>query len=141
MFLVKFLMQLITFSAVADIHAGQYILNKHNFNSILKVHTVKSKVLKRIKKKIIWVYLSIYLVPSMSRTTKTENWALLGSATLPCLEKCLLNFFLIVIEIEFEKGDKLRVLPCFHKFHVKCIDKWLQQSKFCPTCRHVCNEL
>ncbi len=42
---------------------------------------------------------------------------------------------------EFEKGDKLRVLPCFHKFHVKCIDKWLKQSKFCPTCRHVCNEL
>eukprot|EP00943_MAST-04B_sp_MAST-4B-sp1_P008497 g8497.t1 len=42
---------------------------------------------------------------------------------------------------EFEKGDKLRVLPCFHKFHVKCIDRWLKQSKFCPTCRHVCNEL
>ena len=41
---------------------------------------------------------------------------------------------------EFQKGDQLRILPCFHKFHVKCIDKWLKQSKFCPTCRHICNE-
>ena len=37
--------------------------------------------------------------------------------------------------VEFEDGDKIMSLPCFHQFHAKCIGKWLKESKNCPTCR------
>jgi E3 ubiquitin-protein ligase ATL10/75/76/77/78 len=37
---------------------------------------------------------------------------------------------------EFEKGDKLRMLPkCNHGFHVRCIDTWLVSHSSCPNCR------
>ena len=43
----------------------------------------------------------------------------------------------------FVDGDRLRVLPCDHSFHVGCIDKWLSGSlsdeecftSGCPTCK------
>ncbi|XP_064635147.1 uncharacterized protein LOC135492538 [Lineus longissimus] len=36
---------------------------------------------------------------------------------------------------EYEDGDNLRILPCFHNFHVKCIDKWIKDNATCPICR------
>ena len=43
----------------------------------------------------------------------------------------------------FQQGDRLRVLPCDHSFHVGCIDQWLSGSHSfaecyttgCPTCK------
>lgn len=37
---------------------------------------------------------------------------------------------------EFSGGDQLRVLPCDHYFHSKCIDEWLiNHSSLCPLCK------
>lgn len=43
----------------------------------------------------------------------------------------------------FTPGDRLRILPCKHKFHISCIDRWLSGSNCesgcvtsgCPTCK------
>ncbi|VYS48555.1 unnamed protein product [Arabidopsis thaliana] len=38
---------------------------------------------------------------------------------------------------DFVSGEQIRMLPkCHHGFHVRCIDKWLQQQLTCPKCRH-----
>lgn len=34
-----------------------------------------------------------------------------------------------------KKSQKLKFLPCAHKFHEKCIEIWLRNSKVCPLCR------
>ncbi|KAJ3782983.1 hypothetical protein GGU11DRAFT_560482 [Lentinula aff. detonsa] len=37
---------------------------------------------------------------------------------------------------DFEKDDKVRVLPCHHLFHMHEVDEWLiQRKKLCPVCK------
>lgn len=36
---------------------------------------------------------------------------------------------------EFSEGETLRQLPCGHRFHILCIDAWLQRNDRCPTCK------
>ncbi len=37
---------------------------------------------------------------------------------------------------DFEKGDRIRTLPCCHFFHSICIDEWLtSKTRTCPMCK------
>lgn len=50
--------------------------------------------------------------------------------TLECLlEEC------IICMSKFQEQDHIRLLPCFHKFHVSCIDTWLASTISCPVCK------
>ena len=51
-----------------------------------------------------------------------------------CEQPFFLSFFLsasrcVVCMCDFESRQLLRVLPCSHEFHAKCVDKWLKVSK------------
>jgi hypothetical protein len=37
---------------------------------------------------------------------------------------------------QFKQGEQLRILPCMHRYHCACIDRWLAQSAACPVCKH-----
>uniref|UniRef100_A0A0E0MCE7 RING-type domain-containing protein n=1 Tax=Oryza punctata TaxID=4537 RepID=A0A0E0MCE7_ORYPU len=37
---------------------------------------------------------------------------------------------------DLEADDKLRMMPCCHTFHQRCIFDWLRLSCICPLCRH-----
>mmetsp|Transcript_7241 Transcript_7241/g.15357 ORF Transcript_7241/g.15357 Transcript_7241/m.15357 type:complete len:422 (-) Transcript_7241:87-1352(-) len=36
----------------------------------------------------------------------------------------------------YQVGDVARTVPCFHSFHARCIDPWLEQRAECPICKH-----
>ena len=36
---------------------------------------------------------------------------------------------------EFDKDDEVIITPCKHLYHKHCIEKWCEQSVFCPVCK------
>ncbi|XP_062928182.1 uncharacterized protein si:ch211-59o9.10 isoform X2 [Mobula hypostoma] len=36
---------------------------------------------------------------------------------------------------DYSSGEKLRILPCLHDYHSRCIDRWLKGHLTCPICR------
>ncbi|XP_069764554.1 uncharacterized protein [Narcine bancroftii] len=36
---------------------------------------------------------------------------------------------------DYSSGEKLRILPCLHDYHSRCIDRWLKGHSTCPICR------
>ncbi|XP_029107773.1 E3 ubiquitin-protein ligase RNF38 isoform X1 [Scleropages formosus] len=47
----------------------------------------------------------------------------------------------VVCMCDFESRQLLRVLPCSHEFHGKCVDKWLKANRTCPICRADASEV
>merc|ERR1719198_1456605 len=41
-----------------------------------------------------------------------------------------------VCQESLQEGERVRILPCLHRYHQTCIDRWLQQSRACPVCKY-----
>jgi hypothetical protein len=50
-------------------------------------------------------------------------------------EKYSENYQCIICMEEFEKNEKVKLLPCGHIFHDNCIKEWLMKQKSCPFCK------
>ncbi|XP_024972912.1 receptor homology region, transmembrane domain- and RING domain-containing protein 2-like [Cynara cardunculus var. scolymus] len=65
-------------------------------------------------------------MPSLFFTTALEDNCTSATCAI-CLE-------------DYDVGDKLRILPCHHKFHTLCVDAWLTSCRtFCPVCKRDAN--
>lgn len=58
-----------------------------------------------------------------------------GSSSEVTHKRTELNKECQVCLTDYETGDTLRILPCFHEFHTPCIDPWLSINHTCPVCR------
>lgn len=98
-----------------------------------------------------WSWISVPLNPQHECSSENESDDVMVDTGMPTIEeesnndqeqdyhneKCV-----ICLE-QFKDGDRLRVLPCEHRFHTSCIDKWLSGSYsyencftcLCPTCK------
>ncbi|XP_052825957.1 E3 ubiquitin-protein ligase RNF38 [Octopus bimaculoides] len=55
----------------------------------------------------------------------------------PCMDQTSC----VICMCDFENRQLLRVLPCSHEFHAKCVDKWLKTNRTCPICRADASEV
>ena len=40
----------------------------------------------------------------------------------------------VICVCDFVPGEKVRLLPCLHRYHSACIDPWISGNSHCPTC-------
>lgn len=62
------------------------------------------------------------------KTTKRKATALDAGDTDGQKEQC------VICMEEIKEGATLKVLSCGHKFHSRCIDRWLRRKARCPVC-------
>lgn len=78
--------------------------------------------------------LPINLYNSKAKKVRMSQAKKNGQKNVQCCESSSNEVCAICI-LDYQMGDKLRTLPCQHKFHQGCVDKWLGLKSDCPICK------
>lgn len=57
-----------------------------------------------------------------------------GEASLGSMGGATRKLCAICLE-HYAQGEKVRVLPCQHRYHALCVDQWLRNHRLCPICK------
>ena len=71
-----------------------------------------------------------------SRFQHRATDAAAAASSTPVDDNTLAGLKCCICLSEFEQDEMLRSLPCFHRYHVECIDEWLGRKPTCPLCKH-----
>lgn len=66
-------------------------------------------------------------LPTQKYSRKTWWWS--KKTFVPDRKECSICI------ADYEKGDKITILPCKHAFHKDCIANWLKENKVCCECQ------
>ncbi|GFP81297.1 receptor homology region transmembrane domain-and ring domain-containing protein 2 [Phtheirospermum japonicum] len=108
-------MSFISLLAMSAVLATCFFVRRHRIRrerprapSVREFHGISSRLLKAM--------------PSLIFTAVLEDNCTSQTCAI-CLE-------------DYSVGEKLRILPCRHKFHAFCVDTWLTSWRtFCPVCK------
>ncbi|KAF5271323.1 hypothetical protein FQA39_LY08121 [Lamprigera yunnana] len=90
---------------------------------------------------ICFIVMVIFMVVKFIKDRRRQRRHRLPSSTLNKIPTCKFakgdpyDTCAICLE-DYIEGEKLRVLPCAHAYHCKCIDPWLTKNRrVCPVCK------
>lgn len=102
----------------------------------IKVSEEDEEGAERSGKGLEWSWISVPRESSQSMES-------IASLVEPIVDHHFKDDQCVICLEKFHTGDRLRILPCQHRFHTSCIDKWLSGSfshddcmnALCPTCK------
>ncbi|XP_027196584.1 E3 ubiquitin-protein ligase RNF13-like [Dermatophagoides pteronyssinus] len=89
---------------------------------------------------IIVSYVVFQLMMCIMERRKAQRHRLsrkdLKKVTLQKFEKGIFYETCAICLDDYVEGEKIRILPCNHAYHMKCIDPWLTKNRrVCPVCK------
>ena len=79
------------------------------------------------------------MATSIVKEAESDNLSSSQIEQLPCHEFQMADSGkdkeCVVCMNEYQQGEKLLVLTCFHRFHYECVLKWFADNSSCPVCR------
>ncbi len=85
------------------------------------------------KSELTLLPISTYKTKTLNPIRKTNSQK--GKTTIKKSEKVQHDSCTICIA-DYKNGEKLKTLPCMHRFHSDCINEWLGRKSECPLCKY-----